>query len=109
MKRSEIKFTVTLDDDNRPVTLQWNAEDSGMEGDKECKAMAIALYDKKDQTTMRIDLWTKDMMVEEMQQFFFEMYMSMADTYLNATNDKSMADSMRTYAKQFGKEVSVIK
>lgn len=109
MKKSEIKFTVTLDDDNRPVTLQWNAEDSGMEGDKECKAMAIALYDKKDQTTMRIDLWTKDMMVEEMQQFFFEMYMSMADTYLNATNDKATSESMRAYAKQFGKEVSVIK
>lgn len=109
MKRSEIKFTVTLDDDNRPVTLQWNAEDSGMEGDKECKAMAIALYDKKDQTTMRIDLWTKDMMVEEMQQFFFEMYMSMADTYQNATNDKDQAEKMRGFARQFGKEVSLIK
>jgi gliding motility-associated protein GldC len=71
--------------------------------------MAIALFDKKDQTTMRIDLWTKDMMVEEMQQFFFEMYMSMADTYLNATNDKPTSENMRAFAKQFGKEVSVIK
>lgn len=109
MKKSDIKFTVTLDDDSRPVNLQWNAEDSGMEGNKECKAIALALFDKKDQTTMRIDLWTKDMMVEEMQQFFFEMYLSMADTFQNATNDKPTADKMRAFARQFGKDLSVIK
>ena len=58
---------------------------------------------------MRIDLWTQEMMVEEMQQFFFEMYMSMADTYQNATNDKDQAEKMRGFARQFGKEVSLIK
>ncbi|HNU48388.1 MAG TPA: gliding motility protein GldC [Bacteroidia bacterium] len=109
MKKSEIKFTVSLDDNNKPVALHWNAEDSGMQGDKECKAMMLALFDKKDQTTMRIDLWTQEMMVEEMQQFFFEMYMSMADTFQNATNNKDMADKMRNFARQFGKEVSLIK
>ena len=91
------------------MALHWNAEDSGMQGDEECKAMMLALFDKKDQTTMRIDLWTQEMMVEEMQQFFFEMYMSMADTFQNATNNKDMADKMRNFARQFGKEVSLIK
>ncbi len=109
MKKSEIKFTVTLDDTNHPVALQWNAEDSGMQGDKECKALMVSLFDKKDQTTMRIDLWTKDMMVEEMQQFFFEMYMSMADSYQNATNDKPASEKMRAFAKEFGKDMSLIK
>ncbi|MCC7513106.1 MAG: gliding motility protein GldC, partial [Bacteroidia bacterium] len=32
MKKSEIKFTVSLDDNNKPVALHWNAEDSGMQG-----------------------------------------------------------------------------
>ncbi len=109
MKKSEIKFTVTLDDNQRPVALHWNAQDSGMQGDKECKAMMLALFDKAEQTTMRIDLWTNDMMVEEMQQFFFEMYMSMADTFQNATNNKEMAEKMRIFARQFGKEVNLLK
>ena len=47
MKKSEIKFTVTLDEKKNPVALHWNAEDSGMEGDKECKALMLTLFDKK--------------------------------------------------------------
>lgn len=109
MKKSEIKFVVSLDDNNRPAQLHWSAEDSGMEGEKECKALMLALYDKKDQTTMRIDLWTNEMLVEEMQQFFFEMYMSMADTYMNATNNKEHADKMKAFAREFGKEANLIK
>ena len=109
MRQTTITINVELDDNHIPEKLTWNAEDSGMQGDKECKAMMLALFDKKDQTTMRIDLWTQEMMVEEMQQFFFEMYMSMADTFQNATNNKDMADKMRNFARQFGKEVSLIK
>jgi gliding motility-associated protein GldC len=109
MKKSEIKFIVSLDEENRPEQLHWSAQDSGMEGEKECKAIMLSLFDKKDQTTMRIDLWTKDMMVEEMKQFFFEMYMSMADTYQNATQDKEMADKLRASAREFGKGSDVIK
>ncbi len=109
MKKSEIKFTVTLDEEKNPVALHWNAEDSGMEGDKECKALMLTLFDKKELTTMRIDLWTKDMMVNDMQQFYYEMFMSMADTYLNATNDKALSTNIKNFARQFGKDVNLVK
>jgi gliding motility-associated protein GldC len=109
MKKSEIKFTVTLDEKKNPVALHWNAEDSGMEGDKECKALMLTLFDKKELTTMRIDLWTKDMMINDMQQFYYEMFMSMADTYLNATNDKVLSTNIKNFARQFGKDVNLVK
>ena len=105
MKKSEIKFTVSLD----VTTSLWPCigmpKTVACRGDKSVKTMMLAFcLIRKDQTTMRIDLWTQEMMVEEMQQFFFEMYMSMADTYQNATNDKDQAEKMRGFARQFGKK-----
>jgi gliding motility-associated protein GldC len=109
MKSSEIKFTITLDDNKNPEAIHWQAQDSGMEGIKESKALMVSLWDKKDAHTMRIDLWTKEMMVEEMHHFYYEMLMSMADTYQNATNDAKNATELRVFAKKFGQAVSVVK
>ena len=109
MKKSEINFTITLDDNKNPEAIHWQAAGSGMEGIKESKALMISLWDKKDANTMRIDLWTKEMMVEEMQHFYYEMFMSMADTYQNATNDSKNAVDIRSFAKKFGQSVSVVK
>lgn len=109
MKTSEIKFTITLDDNKNPEAIHWQAQDSGMEGIKESKALMVSLWDKKEAHAMRIDLWTKEMMVEEMHHFYYEMLMGMADTYQNATNDTKKATELREFAKKFGQAVSVVK
>ena len=108
MKKSEIKFTVTLDEKKNPFALHWNADDSGMEGYKECKALMLTLFEKKELTTMRIDLWTKDMMIDDMQQFYYGMFVGVADTYLNATTDKVLDTNVKNFARQFGKDVNVV-
>jgi gliding motility-associated protein GldC len=109
MKKSEIKFTVTLDENNMPDTIQWAAEGSGVEGTKAAKSLMISLWDPADQGTMRIDLWTKQMTVEEMRRFFFESLTSMADTYRRSTNDDKEADAIRAFAREFGKAAGVLK
>lgn len=109
MKKSDIKFTVTLDKDNHPDTIQWEAKDSGVVGLKPCKSVMISLWDSADNGTLRIELWTKQMMVEEMQRFFYETFLSMADTYQRATNDKEVAVNIRDFATHFGKSTKVLK
>lgn len=69
----------------------------------------ISLWEGADSGTLRIDLWTKQMMVEEMQRFFYETFLSMADTYQRATNDKNISESVREFATQFGKTTKVLK
>lgn len=108
MKKSEIKFTVTVDEDKHPESIYWSAEDSGMEGEKESKALLISLWDKKDNATLRIDLWTKEMMVEEMQVLYYETLLSMADTLQRATSNEALSNKLRTFAKEFGAEAKVI-
>ena len=107
-KKSEIKLSITLNETKQPVAIHWKADDSGIEGMQESKSMMLALWDKKEKSTMRIDLWTTEMMVEEMQFFFYETFASMADTYLRATNDNVMAEEIRKFAKQFGEKTKVL-
>ncbi|HMT30847.1 MAG TPA: gliding motility protein GldC [Bacteroidia bacterium] len=109
MKKSDIRFTVTLDENQIPERIQWMAEDSGMQGEKECNSVLISIWDPKDKSTLRIDLWTQKMMVEEMQHLFYETFRSMADTYLRATNDDKAAAEITAFAEKFGKTNGVLK
>lgn len=107
-KTSEIKFTVHLDEAKLPVKIDWYASDAGLGDNKTCKALMISLFDEKEATTLKIDLWTKDMLVDEMKRFFAETFMSMADTYDNATGDKEMTEGMRKFAREFAEKAGVI-
>jgi gliding motility-associated protein GldC len=109
VRRSEIKIAVELNDQKQPVGLQWKAEDAGLEGEKPAKAMMLAIWDKAEQSTMRIDLWTHEMTVEEMEFFMYETLASLADTYDRSTSDSDMAKEIKAFAHRFGKEKKVLK
>ena len=72
MKKSTINFTVSLDENHIPEKIEWAASDTGEEGIKEAKALMISLWDEKENNTLRMDLWTKKMMVDEMRHFFMQ-------------------------------------
>lgn len=105
MRKSEIKFTIDLDKDNVPEKIVWEATESPSGKAEETKAIALALWDPKHKSTMKIDLWTKDMPVDEMKQFFIETMGGMADTLQNATNDNTMAEMIRETCKKLVKHV----
>ena len=105
MKKSEINFTVSLDENHVPEKIKWAATDTGEEEIKEAKAMIISLWDAKENNTLRIDLWTKDMMLDEMKHFFYQSIITMSDTYERATNDKVIAEEMRAFGKMIGEKM----
>ena len=101
VKTSEINFTVNLDNEKLPVSMEWSASDSGQDKPEACKGLMISIWDPKAKSSLRIDLWTKDMLVDEMKQFFYETIASMADTYERATADKEVAGEMRDFSVYF--------
>jgi gliding motility-associated protein GldC len=101
MKQSEIKFTVSLDEEHIPETIGWSATDSGMKGEKPAGAILLAVWDPKEHTSLRIDLWTKKMLVDDMKRFFYENFMTMSDTYRRATNDDDGAAEIKRFAESF--------
>lgn len=101
MQSSTITIDVQLDDDKVPQQISWKASDSTANIDQRAKAMMIAFWDAADKSALRIDLWTKDMMVDEMADFFYQTFMTMADTYSRATQQADLAEDMKAFAKHF--------
>ena len=106
MKQSEIKFTVTLDENNLPEKIDWSATDENEQSSS--KAVMIALWDAKENNTLRIDLWTKDFLADEMKQFYHQCLLSMADTFERATGEVEAAKEMRGFAQHFGEKMKLI-
>jgi gliding motility-associated protein GldC len=101
MARSSISIDVILDADRVPEQIMWNATDTTAEAARKAKAMMLAFWDGADKTALRIDLWTKDMMVDEMADFFYQTFMTMAETYHRATQDPNLTGDMKQFAKEF--------
>ncbi len=99
--QSTIKIDVTLDPNRMPEEISWSASDSTADKARKAKGMILSLWDGADKTALRIDLWTRDMMVDEMTDFFYQTLMSMADTYDRATRNQEMVDDMKKFAKDF--------
>ena len=106
MKTSDIKITVGLDENNVPDKLLWTAQDGGIE-QEEAKALLLSVWDSKAKETLRIDLWTKDMPVDEMKQFFHQTLVAMADTFQRATADEKMSDTMRDFCDYFAEKMDL--
>ncbi len=102
---STINFNIKLDANQVPEAISWEATDSGIEGAKPCNAVMISIWDPKENTTLRIDLWTKEMLVADMKRYFYENFMTMADTYLRATNDEVNAKNIKRFADEFAKTI----
>jgi gliding motility-associated protein GldC len=105
---SEIKFLVELDENRVPEKLTWSAEDGGVEL-AEAKAMMLSIWDSKVQETLRIDLWTKDMPVDEMKLFFHQTLVAMSETFQRATQDEKMADTMKDFCDYFAEKMELKK
>lgn len=101
MQKSTINVDVILDPNKMPQEILWQASDSNAEMKQKAKAMCLAFWDSSDKTALRIDLWTKDMMMDEMGYFYYQILMTMADTFTRATRQKELSDEMKEFAKTF--------
>ena len=106
-KTSEIKIQVTLDDNKIPEKLNWTAEDGGV-AMEESKAIFMSFWDHKKKESLRIDLWTKDMPLDEMKIFFHQTLSAMADTFERATGEKAVTGDLRDYCMHFAEKMKII-
>lgn len=105
---SEIKLKVGLDENRIPEELHWSAEDGGIT-EEAAKAMLLSVWDSKNKESLKIDLWTKDMPVEEMKMFFHQTLLTLADTFYRATQDEKMTANFREFCQFFAQELELDK
>ena len=105
---SKIIFKVGLDENKIPEEISWNAEDGGINNEPS-KAIMLSVWDHKKKDTLRMDLWTKDMPVDEMKQFYHQTLVSMASSFERATNDEKMSATMRDFCDYFAEKLELKK
>ena len=106
-KTSEIKVQVGLNENNLPIRMKWTASDGGVDS-QEARAMLLSLWDPNQKNTMKIDLWTKDMSVEEMKQFFHQTILTLADTFERATGEHNICEDLRDYCYHFADKMDIL-
>ena len=104
---SRITIDVTTDENQVPVAMEWTAEDGGVMN-QPASAMALSMWSAKEYAAMRMDLWTKDMSVEEMRSFVVQTMMTLADTYERSTSDKDHAKAIRGFTEERAKRIGVL-
>ncbi len=97
---SEIKFKITLDKERIPEKIEWEATDQPEDTSTETKAIAIGLWDDTLANTLRIDLWTKEMSVNDMKRFYIDMIGGMAESLRSSTDDEIMANRMQELVQE---------
>ncbi len=103
---SEIRLKVGLDENRVPEELTWSAQDGGIDNEA-AKAMLLSVWDSKNKESLKIDLWTKDMPVEEMKIFFHQTLVTMADTFMRATQDEKMTATMKDFCEYFAEKLDL--
>lgn len=107
VKVSKIEVKVGLNENNLPVEMKWTAPD-GSVTDAPTKAMLLSMWDPKENNTMKIDLWTKDMSVEEMKQFFHQTLLSLSDSFEKATGETNICEDLRDYCYHFADKMDIL-
>ncbi len=104
---SKIVFKVGLDENKVPEEISWSAEDGGVQNESS-KAIMLSVWDHQKKDTLRMDLWTKDMPVDEMKRFFHQTLLSMSNTFERATNDEKMSATMRDFCDYFAEKLELL-
>ena len=101
MQQSSININVHLDANKVPEQITWSATDTSADTFKKAKAMMLSFWDGAEKSALRIDLWTKDMMVDEMADFYYQTFMTMAESYHRATKNTELVNDMKDFAKEW--------
>ncbi len=100
MRKTQITVDVELDENHIPEKMTWNAADGGVEK-QETKATMISVWDDKKMEALRIDLWTKDMPLDQMKMFMHQIFLSLGQTYLRASGEEDVAEWIEQMAEEF--------
>lgn len=103
---SSITIRVQTDENKVPEHIEWSASDAGI-ADKRAKAMILAMWDATEHNTLRMDLWDKEMDVEEMKFFVHQTILTLADSFERATGEDRMAATMRDFCEYFAEKMEI--
>mgnify|MGYP000196764838 CR=1 FL=1 len=108
-KTSKIQIVVGLDDQNIPERIYWMSDDASQSKPMEAKGLLVSIFEKETMDTLKLDIWTKEMQVMEMDRFMFQTLNALCDTYLKATNNVQLSNEFKSFVNHFGLNTETIR
>ena len=105
--KKKLKFEVELDENNLPNSIKM-LEEKASNSSIDLKALMIAGWDAKRKETLRVDIWTKDMPVNDMFIMYHQNMMGMATSLEKSTGQNKLANALRDYCEFFAKETKIL-
>ena len=105
MNKKTITFDIDLDESNLPENITWQASDNTNQESQPCKSIMISIWDHLNNDTLRIDLWTKDMKVDDMDKHFFQTLLTLSETYQKATGNQ-ITEEMNAFCQQLVQKIN---
>ena len=105
--KQTLKFEVELDENNLPNSIKM-LEEKASNSSIDLKALMIAGWDAKRKETLRVDIWTKDMPVNDMFIMYHQNMMGMATSLEKSTGQNKLANALRDYCDFFAKEPKIL-
>tara|TARA_Y100000766_G_C18703814_1_gene505538 strand:+ start:458 stop:790 length:333 start_codon:yes stop_codon:yes gene_type:complete len=106
-RKANIDIQILLNENNIPEKISWKATDNNNQAN--AQAFLLSFWDTETKNTFNIDLWNKDMTMEEMKFFVFQNLLKMSSILERSTGDEHLVQAMKTFSKKFGKMAEVLK
>ena len=106
MKETEITIKVKLDQNNIPEEIMWSAPDGGMK-DQLSKAIFLSFWDSRQKETLKMDLWTKEMPIDEMNEFFYQSILTMGEAFYRATENIKIKNAIKKFSQSIKEDLNV--
>tara|TARA_Y100001958_G_scaffold150974_1_gene135383 strand:+ start:594 stop:947 length:354 start_codon:yes stop_codon:yes gene_type:complete len=107
-KQANINILVELDENKIPEKLTWSAPDGGVDK-KNSKAIFLSIWDHKNKESLSIDLWTKEMPLEEMNEFFYQSLLTMGEAFHKATGNNKIKGALKKFSESIEKDLNIDK
>ncbi len=107
-RNANIDIQISLNENNIPEQIFWKATDT-KNNKADAQAFLVSFWDSETKNSFNIDLWTKDMTMEEMKFFIFQNFLKMSNILERSTGDESLVQTTKEFAEKFGKMADIIK
>ena len=74
--------------------------------DQSSKAILLSFWDSQKKETLKMDLWTKEMPVDEMKSFVLQTFLSMKQSIAKATGEENLVNLIEDFCAEFEKRIS---
>ena len=93
---NQIILDVTLDENKIPERIMWTATTA--DAAEETRAFFLSLFDPVKKDTLKIDLWTKEMSIDDMKLFMYNTLKSMGRSYAKAVGETNVVQQFDQFA-----------